>query len=115
MSDCGNVQKVFVPSKDDDNEDLKPIQGIEISDIAAEHYGVEKLEDLIEKNVCVFRRFRDEHDEYEMPFKFYLQKATIVEFIRTFQLNMAEAVIRSEGETETEAVKIQRVCIDWEA
>ena len=40
MSDCGNVKKVFVPSKPSkkkkDTSPPKPIKGIEISDIAEE-------------------------------------------------------------------------------
>ena len=36
MSDCGNVQKVFVPSSKEETEQLKPISGVEISDRAAE-------------------------------------------------------------------------------
>ncbi len=36
MSDCGNVQKVFVPSDKEEIKDLKPITGIEITDVAAE-------------------------------------------------------------------------------
>ena len=36
MSDCGNVQKVFVPSSKEETEQLKPISGLEISDRAAE-------------------------------------------------------------------------------
>ncbi|RAP29907.1 iron-sulfur cluster assembly accessory protein [Candidatus Marinamargulisbacteria bacterium SCGC AG-343-D04] len=36
MSDCGDVKKVFVPSKKEDAKQLKAISGIEISDVAAE-------------------------------------------------------------------------------
>lgn len=36
MSDCGNVQKVFVPSSKEETKQLKPISGVEISDRAAE-------------------------------------------------------------------------------
>ena len=36
MSDCGNVQKVFVPSDEDEIKNLKPISGVDISDVAAE-------------------------------------------------------------------------------
>tara|TARA_B100001989_G_C24365101_1_gene376507 strand:+ start:106 stop:522 length:417 start_codon:yes stop_codon:yes gene_type:complete len=36
MSDCGNVQKVFVPSSKEETKNLKPITGVEISDRAAE-------------------------------------------------------------------------------
>ena len=36
MSDCGNVQKVFVPTSADDKKHLSQIQGVEITDTAAE-------------------------------------------------------------------------------
>ena len=36
MSDCGNVQKVFVPSSEEEKAQLKPISGVEISERAAE-------------------------------------------------------------------------------
>ena len=36
MSDCGNVKKVFVPTKDNDIKELKATSGVEISDVAAE-------------------------------------------------------------------------------
>lgn len=38
MSDCGNVQKVFVPLKEDDKDKIieKPITGVGITDLAAE-------------------------------------------------------------------------------
>lgn len=88
---------------------------VKLSDIAKEHYGVETLEDLVGKSVCVFRRFKNENGFYEVPYKYHLQKAKIVSFNGTIQLNMATAVIQSEGKTETEDIKIQRVCIDWEA
>ncbi|RAP29305.1 iron-sulfur cluster assembly accessory protein [Candidatus Marinamargulisbacteria bacterium SCGC AG-414-C22] len=36
MSDCGNVQKVFVPSSQEEKEARKTASGIDISDTAAE-------------------------------------------------------------------------------
>ena len=36
MSDCGNVQKVFVPSSKEEKESLAPISGVDITDRAAE-------------------------------------------------------------------------------
>ena len=36
MADCGNVQKVFVPSSEEEKETLKTISGVEIKDTAAE-------------------------------------------------------------------------------
>tara|TARA_B100000579_G_C22341549_1_gene625191 strand:- start:112 stop:528 length:417 start_codon:yes stop_codon:yes gene_type:complete len=36
MSDCGNVQKVFVPSSEEEKEHLETISGVEISERAAE-------------------------------------------------------------------------------
>ena len=36
MSDCGNVQKVFVPSSQEEKEARKTATGIDISDTAAE-------------------------------------------------------------------------------
>ena len=36
MSSCGNVQKVFVPSEKEKVEELNPISGVEITDVAAE-------------------------------------------------------------------------------
>ena len=36
MTNCGNVQKVFVPSSKEETKQLKPITGVEISDRAAE-------------------------------------------------------------------------------
>ena len=35
MSDCGNVQKVFVPSKEE-KDNLETITGVDITDVAAE-------------------------------------------------------------------------------
>ena len=36
MSDCGNVQKVFVPSDKEKAKKLETISGVEITDVAAE-------------------------------------------------------------------------------
>ena len=106
---------IGIPTMDECRIFSKNGRPVVLSDIASEHYGVKTLDDIVGKSVCVFRRFKDEQEFYEFPYKYYLQKATIVEFTRTIQLNMANAVIRTEGETETEEVRIQRVCIDWEA
>ena len=96
------------------SENGRPVM---LADIAKKHYGndVKTLEDLEGKNVCVFRRFRDERDLYELPHKYYLQKAKIVKFTNTLRLDMAAVIIKSEGETQNEEIKIQRVCIDWDA
>tara|TARA_A100001015_G_scaffold248808_1_gene286428 strand:- start:4411 stop:4827 length:417 start_codon:yes stop_codon:yes gene_type:complete len=36
MSNCGDVKKVFVPTKEKKSEELQPIAGVEITDVAAE-------------------------------------------------------------------------------
>ena len=36
MSNCGNVQKVFVPTKEEDKSNISQISGVDISDTAAE-------------------------------------------------------------------------------
>ena len=36
MSDCGNVQKVFVPTEKEEVNELPTIQGVDITDTAAE-------------------------------------------------------------------------------
>ena len=84
-----------------------------LSKTASKHYGVSTLEEMIGKSVLIFRRYKDEKGDYETPYKYYLQKAKIVGLEHTFCLNMANAEI--ETATGTEPVKIQRVCIDWEA
>ena len=45
MSDCGNVQKVFVPTKEKPAIQ-KPISGVEITDVAAE-----KIKSFVEKKI----------------------------------------------------------------
>ena len=86
---------------------------VHLSDTASKHYGVSTLEEIIGKSVLIFRRFKDENGEYELPNEYYLQKTKLVGLQYTFCLNMATAEI--ETDTGKEPVRIQRVCIDWEA
>ena len=67
-----------------------------LSKTASLHYGVERLEDMINKSVLVFRRFQDEKGGYEIPYKYYNQKAKIVGIKYTFCLNMATIEIETE-------------------
>ena len=73
------------------------------------------MEDIIGKPVVVFRRKKDEGGNYITPTTYYLQKATIKKFNYLGRFDMAEADIidTSTGE-ETESLRIQRICIDWE-
>lgn len=84
-----------------------------ISNTASQHYGVDTLEEMIGKQVIIFRRFQNEEGFYETPYKYYLQKAKLVGLEYTYCLNMATAKV--ETEKGVEPVRIQRVCIDWEA
>lgn len=79
---------------------------------AKEYYGVSKIEDMVGKNVGVFRRAKDEFGNYETPYVHYLQKGTIEEIICPWRFDMAEVVVRT-GEELTQPIKIERICIDW--
>jgi len=86
-----------------------------LSNTASEHYGIEKLEDIIGKPVVVFRRKKDEGGNYITPTTYYLQKATIKKFNYLGRFDMAEAdIIETSTGKETESLRIQRICIDWE-
>jgi hypothetical protein len=86
-----------------------------LSNTTAEHYGIEKLEDIIGKPVVVFRRKKDEGGNYITPTTYYLQKATIKKFNYLGRFDMAEAdIIETSTGEETESLRIQRICIDWE-
>ena len=84
-----------------------------ISDIASFHYGVSSLDELINKSALVFRRFRDETDNYEEPWVWCTYKTTIKEFKHTGRFDSAVAVVENETGIIEELV-IHRICIDWE-
>ena len=106
---------IGVPIKESDIYSLDWLPNNILSNTAAEHYGIEKLEDIIGKPVVVFRRKKDKGGNYITPTTYYLQKATIKKFKYLERVEMAEADIidTSTGE-ETKSLKIQRICIDWE-
>ena len=91
-------------------ENARPVH---LSDTAREHYGVSTLEEMIGKQVSVFRRCKDESGNYETPYKYYLQKAKLMGLEYTHCLNMATAKVKTTKGFEP--VNITRVCIDWEA
>lgn len=84
-----------------------------ISDIAANHYGVSSLEELIGKSVTVFRRFRDEHNNYEEPWRWHAYRTTIKSFSGLGRLDMAIATTENDNGL-IENILIHRICIDWE-
>lgn len=86
---------------------------VHLSNTAREHYGVSTLEEMIGKQIMVFRRFKDESGNYETPYKYYLQKGKLVGLEYTFSLNLATAKV--ETEKGVEPINFTRVCIDWEA
>ena len=84
-----------------------------ISEIAANHYGVLSLKELIGKSATIFRRFRNEQNDYEEPWVWYTQNVTIKDFLNLGRLDMATA--RTEdGNGLIETIIIERVCIDWD-
>lgn len=83
-----------------------------ISEIAAHHYGVYSLEELIGKPAVVFRRYRDEQDNYEEPHRWHTCKITIKNFSNLGFLNQATATTENDKGL-IENIVIQRICIDW--
>jgi len=56
MSDCGDVKKVFVKSDQDEAANLKPISGVDITDVAAEkikHFATVDKKDATEYGLKV--------------------------------------------------------------
>ena len=84
-----------------------------LSKTASEHYGVSTLEEMIGKSILIFRRSKDEKGHYEFPYKYHLQKGKLIGIENIFCLNMANAKIETDSGKET--VRIERICIDWEA
>jgi hypothetical protein len=82
-----------------------------LSNLAAEVYGVKKLEEMVNKPIFVFRRFKKENGDYETPYVYYLQKATILELYNLDRLDTSDAKIEYDGSEEM--VSLQRICIDW--
>lgn len=83
-----------------------------ISDIAAKHYGVNSLEELIGKSATVFRRFRDEKNNYEEPWRWHTYPVTLKNFTGLGRLDMGTAMTEdSDGNIEN--ILIHRICIDW--
>ena len=85
-----------------------------ISDRAAEHYKVEKIEELIGKNVQVFRRFRFPDGRYEWPNKMYLQKGILRELLDETELMCAGAIIQCDDGSFSVPLRLDRICIDWD-
>ena len=85
-----------------------------ISDRAAEHYKVEKIEDLIGKNVQVVRRFRFPDGSYEWPNRMCLQKGSLMELLDETQWMGAGAILKFEDGTFSDSLRIDRICIDWD-
>ena len=106
---------IGVPSMDESGIYSLNGKPVLLSMTASEHYGIEKLEDMVGKPVVVFRRKKDEEGKYLTPTTYYLQKATIKNFNCLGRFDMAEADIidTSTGE-EKKSLRIQRICIDWE-
>jgi hypothetical protein len=84
-----------------------------ITEIAAYHYGVTSLQELIGKSVMIFRRYRTENDEYEKPWKWHTYRVTINDFKNLGRLDFA-TVITEDTNGLVENIVIHRVCIDWE-
>lgn len=87
---------------------------LSLSDRAAEHYKVEKIEDLIGKKVQAFRRVRLPDGRYEWPNKMYLQKGILIELLCETKLMGAGAIIQCEDGTVSDTIRIDRICIDWD-
>ena len=106
---------IGVPSMDESGIYSLNGKPVLLSMTASEHYGIEKLEDMVGKPVVVFRRKKDEAGEYVTPTTYYLQKATIKKFNCLGRFDMAEAdIIETSTGKETKSLRIQRICIDWE-
>ena len=84
-----------------------------ISNLASTHYGVSSLNQLIDKSAMIFRRFKDNNDNYEEPWKWHTYRVIIKSFNRLGRLDSAYAVIENINGT-TEDIVIQRICIDWD-
>ena len=84
-----------------------------ISEIAAKHYGVSSLEELIGKPVMVFRRFRDENNKYEEPWRWHVYRVIVKRFNGLGRLDTGIAVTQDDKDN-LENILIHRICIDWE-
>jgi hypothetical protein len=84
-----------------------------ISEIAAKHYGVSSLVELVEKPAMIFRRFRDEHNNYEEPWRWHTHRVTIKSFTSLGRFDMATVTTKDKNDL-IEEILIHRICIDWE-
>ena len=103
---------VSIPSMDECGVFCTTARPVVLTTNAKEYYGVSKIEDMVGKNVGVFRRVKDELGNYETPYVYYLQKGTIDKIECPWRFDMATVVVRT-GEKLSEPIKIQRICIDW--
>jgi len=84
-----------------------------ISEIAANHYGVSYLDELIGKPAMIFRRFKDEQNKYEEPWRWHTYPVTIKGFSCLGRLDMAMATTE-DANGLVEEILIHRICIDWD-
>ena len=84
---------------------------VSISKEAAGYYQVKSLEEMIGKDVRIFRRFKLENGSYEKPEKYHGQKAKIISLDSLFRLDSASVNVKTEEGVEN--VRLKRVCIDW--
>ena len=84
-----------------------------ISDLAANHYGVSSMDELIGKPAMIFRRFKDASGNYEEPWRWHTYRITINSFRGLGRLDMAQATTVDDKGLEEEII-IPRICIDWD-
>lgn len=83
-----------------------------ISKLAAIHYNVSSLNELIDKTALVFRRVKDDNGNYEEPWRWHTYKVIIKSFKDLQRLDSAYVTVENANNS-IEDINIQRICIDW--
>ena len=103
---------ISIPSMDECGVFYTTARPVVLTTNAKEYYGVSKIEDMVGKEVGVFRRVKDELGNYETPHVYHLQKGTIDKIDFPWRFDMATVVVRT-GKKLSSPIKIERICIDW--
>ena len=103
---------ISIPSLDESRIFCFSARPIILTTNAKKHYGVNKIEDMVGKNVSIFRRVKDEFGNYETPHVYHLQKGIIEKIKCPWRYDMADIVIQTEDKI-SQSINITRICIDW--
>ena len=82
-----------------------------ISNRAVEHYKVTTIEDLIGKQVGIFRRWKLPSGKYQTPYKYYIQKGILKKLDCTHTMFMASAIVEYEDGGLSRPLSIDRIVI----